>query len=84
MTRVYEFTDVLERYYTGAGIPHFTGRSLAKMLFPLPPTVEQNRIVAKVDQLMALCDDLEAKLNKSEAAACDLLNSMVHHLLNGA
>ncbi|MFW2437791.1 MAG: restriction endonuclease subunit S, partial [Arenicellales bacterium] len=30
--------------------------------FPFPPQEEQNRIVAKVDQLMVLCDQLEQQL----------------------
>jgi type I restriction enzyme S subunit len=39
---------------------------------PLPPLAEQKRIVAKVAELMALCDDLEARQNKQRETAARL------------
>ncbi|SEG23528.1 restriction endonuclease subunit S [Nitrosomonas ureae] len=45
--------------------------------FPLPPVAEQHRIVAKVDELMALCDQLETQhINATEAH-----EKLVNHLL---
>lgn len=35
-------------------------KSLSNITIPLPPLFEQHRIVAKVDDLMAVCDQLEA------------------------
>jgi len=47
---------------------------------PLPPLAEQRRIVAKVDQLMALVDRLEEQLNASRATAASLMNALVAEL----
>jgi len=55
--------------------------ALSKWVLPLPPIEEQKRIVAKVDQLMALCDELEEKLKQSQGDAEKLMSSTVHHLL---
>ena len=56
-------------YFIETGIPKMTGTAGQKRVpaeyfayspFPVPPLAEQHRIVAKVDELMALCDRLEA------------------------
>jgi type I restriction enzyme S subunit len=67
--------------FTGTGIQHFTGRGLNAYLFPLPPLAEQHRIVAKVDELMALCNRLEASLSTSDDARCRLLDALLAEAL---
>lgn len=49
----------------------------SNVLFPLPPLAEQKRIVGKIDQLMAMCDELEAQISASEATQTSLLNSIM-------
>ena len=46
-------------------------------VLPLPPLAEQHRIVAKVDELMALCDQLENQHNNAAVAH----EKLVTHLL---
>jgi len=61
----------LAELFTGATIKHLTGRSLASHTLPLPPLAEQYRIVAKVESLTTLCDQLE----QSQTAAMKLQES---------
>ena len=44
---------------------------------PVPPLAEQHRIVAKVDELMALCDQLESRLVTAQIEAAHLLESVL-------
>jgi type I restriction enzyme, S subunit len=55
---------------------------IESFLIPLPPLQEQKRIVAKVNQLMSLCDELEAKLRQAEADGEKLMNAAVKHVLD--
>ena len=54
---------------------------LTAFVIPLPPLAEQRRIVAKVDELMALCDRLEAARTEREATR-DRLGGAVLSRLN--
>jgi len=71
----------LSESFTGTGIKHFTGKGLDAYTFPLPPISEQHRIVAKVDELMALCDQLETSLASTDRARGNLLHSLLTQAL---
>lgn len=50
---------------------------LGEMLIPLPPLAEQHRIVRKVDALMALCDQLKARLAQADDTRRHLATALV-------
>lgn len=50
----------------GGAQPNISKVKIVRYPFPLPPLEEQKRIVAKVDELMALCDKLEAQQQERE------------------
>jgi type I restriction enzyme S subunit len=51
---------------------------------PLPPLAEQNRIVAKVDELMAICDQLEAQISETEQDSRRFLEALLKEALSPA
>ncbi len=63
------------------------GISRAKFLalpFPLPPLAEQQRIIAKVDELMALCDALETQSASALEAHQILVETLLATLVNAS
>ena len=55
---------------------------LKKVVFPLPPLAEQHRIVAKVDELMAVCDRLEAGLAAGEETRGRLVEALLYETVS--
>ncbi|GMU43007.1 MAG: hypothetical protein AMXMBFR25_09930 [Lysobacterales bacterium] len=72
--------ELVARAY-GAGKPGLNLENLRSLSIPLPPLAEQHRIVSRVDELMALCDRLEAALSTADTTRARLLEALLHEAL---
>ena len=61
----------------GVGLQHVTKGTLEALVLPLPPLAEQHRIVKTVDELMALCDRLEAEQADVASAHTRLVETLL-------
>ncbi len=68
----------------GIGINNLQKSALETLEIPIPPLAEQHRIVAKVDELMALCDRLEAQQADAESAHVQLVQALLGSLTQAA
>jgi type I restriction enzyme S subunit len=59
-------------------------RTSQSLSVPVPPLAEQHRIVAKVDELMVLCDELEQKQVNTNAAHQTLVETLLAALTTTA
>ena len=77
-------TANMRKYDNGTAQPNLPGAALGKFVVPIPPLAEQHRIVAKVDELMALCDKLEQQQTDSNATHQTLVETLLTTLTNAA
>ena len=57
-------------------MPRLGTKDAINSVHPLPPLAEQKQIVAKIDELMALCDELEQKIDERTAKESALLEAV--------
>ena len=76
------FQTILGRMATGLTAKGIKAAKLKRLPLAVPPLAEQHRIVAKVDELMALCDALEAQLTTAANTSRQLLEATLHEALN--
>ena len=76
-------TGQIERFYTGAGIPHLTGDSIHEMPVPLPPLAEQEAIVERVEELMESCRALADEIERAKEQAGQLLQAVLKEAFAG-
>ena len=72
--------NLIDDVQVGATREALTKAMIEQFEIPVPSLAEQRRIVAKVEQLMALVDALETQLAASRATAANLLSAFVAEL----
>ena len=76
--------SLIDKHATGMTAKGIKAANLKPLPIPIAPPAEQHRIVSKVDELMALCDQLEARLSASDDTRQSLLEALLHEALTQA
>lgn len=69
--------DEIRLLAEGAAQPNLNVGKIKETLVPLPPLSEQHRIVARIDQLMALCETLDQQINAATSKQAELLGAVM-------
>ncbi|OQX38207.1 MAG: restriction endonuclease subunit S [Oceanospirillales bacterium LUC14_002_19_P2] len=77
-------TEHIKASGSGIAMIHMTKERMEKLVLPIPPLQEQHRIVAKVDELMALCDQIEQQTEASLSAHTTLVENLLATLTSSA
>ena len=73
--------EMISHAQGGVGLRHITKGKLESIRLPLPPLAEQERIVAKVNELMSLCDRLDVQHDAARTQSKVLLSALVAALV---
>lgn len=68
---------LISRFDNGTAQPNLGAGDLAKFVVPLPPLAEQSRIVARINELHALCAELRLQLKASQLTQSHLADALV-------
>ena len=74
------FLDALLAMHKGIGAKHVNVGDMRNAVIPLPPLLEQSRIVTRVTQLRRLCADLRQRLAEREAVQARLAEALVQQV----
>lgn len=69
---------------TSGSMPKINQAVVKNTPISLPSLSEQKHIVAKVDELMALCDQLEAHITQTRTLNTYLMDSLIHRMTSAA
>ncbi|TNH94197.1 restriction endonuclease subunit S [Aeromonas sobria] len=72
---------IADLFVSTAGQKTVNQGHISSIVLPLPSITEQHRIVAKVDELMTLCDQLKSRLQTSQQTQLALAESLVEGAL---
>lgn len=61
----------------GSATPIINKNKWSMITVPIPPLAEQKRIVAKIDELMVLCDKLESQIDQATQKQTALFNAVL-------
>jgi type I restriction enzyme S subunit len=66
---------------TTSGVKNINSTEISRLILPIIPLKEQNRIVVKVNELMALCDSFKERLNQAQTTQLHLTDAIVEQAL---
>lgn len=80
---LYAQNGKLEKYFTGTTIKHLTGQSLKMVEIPLPPLIEQQRIVKEIESRLSQATASETYIENALQQAEALRQSILKKAFSG-